>query len=394
MIMDKTQRASNRTSVVRKGLFIIGGVLIVGLTLLGSFHYFSPPPSPQSPPLYEEVFIKGDALQEKVRQVDRIIYQSLYLKGIAEKDIFFSEVTSRHENGHEWEFTELLVRVAEEDTAIEIQRVIHSELSVLTPSVVYDMEKVSSTELCYFIYAEGFLTHKIRLLFKKGEERPESHLPRIAMVIDDFGYDLNMALSFIHYDMPLSLSVLPIAPYTKHIVYAANREKRELMLHLPMEPNDSVRWDPGPGALLVDMNEAELQCLIREHLDRIPGLRGVNNHMGSLFSQRADHMGILFSILKEKGLFYVDSITTNRSVGYDLAKEMGLPVARRSVFLDNDLDPNAIRFQMESLMGLARYTGDALGIGHPHKETLDILTEYRYRLTTEFDVVYVSELVN
>jgi polysaccharide deacetylase 2 family uncharacterized protein YibQ len=380
--------------MVRKGLFLLSGLLIIGLALLGSLYYISPSTPPQSPPLYEETFIKGIELQEKIKQVDQIIYQSLYLKGITERDIFFSAVTSRHEDGNEWEFTELLVRLPEEDSAIEIQRVIHSKLSVLTPSVAYDIEKTSSGELSYFIYVQGFLTHKIRLLFRKEKKKPESHLPKIAIIIDDFGYDLNMALAFIHFDLPLSLSILPIAPYTKHIVHAANKEKCEIMLHLPMEPNDSSQWDPGPGALLVDMDEAELQCMIREHLDRIPGLRGVNNHMGSLFSERPDKMGILFSILKEKDLFYVDSITTNRSVGYDLAKEIRLPTARRSVFLDNDLDPNTIRFQMERLMGLARYTGDAVGIGHPHKETLDILQEYGHRLKTEFDVVYVSELVN
>jgi polysaccharide deacetylase 2 family uncharacterized protein YibQ len=381
--------------MVRKGLFLLlCGILIIGLALLGSFHYISSSTATQSPPLYEELSFKGVELQEKIKRVDQIIYQAFYLKGITEKDIFFSEVTSKHENGNEWEFTELLVRLPEEDSVIEIQEVIDSELSVLTPSVTYDIEKVSSEELSYFIYVQGFLTHKIRLLFKEEEEKPESHFPKIAIIIDDFGYDLNIALSFIHFDLPLSLSILPIAPYTKHIVHAANKEKCEIMLHLPMEPNDSIRWDPGPGALMVDMDETELQCMIRENLDRIPGLRGVNNHMGSLFSERQDKMGILFSILKERNLFYVDSITTNRSVGYSLAKKMGLPTARRSVFLDNDLDLNAIRFQMERLMGLARYTGDAVGIGHPHKETLHILQEFEHQLKTEFDVVPVSELVN
>jgi polysaccharide deacetylase 2 family uncharacterized protein YibQ len=394
MVVEKKRRRIKESKGVPKSFFLVSSLVIGFVLALGLILYLSPFAHTNSPPIYEEIPVKDTVLREKIKKVDQAIYKALYLRQVAEKDIFFSAVMPRHGNGYHWDFTELLVKLPEEHAAFEMENVIRFELSDLEPSVTFNSERVSPEELDYFIYVRGFLTHKIRLKYHREVEKLQLHLPKIAIIIDDLGYDLNIALSFIHFDLPLSLSVLPIAPYTKHIVYSANKAKRELILHLPMEPNNYPECNPGPGALLINMDKAELECLLRDHLRKIPGLRGVNNHMGSLFSEKEDKMTIVLSVLKDENLFYVDSKTTNRSVGYDLAKEMGLPTARRSVFLDNDQDPEAIRFQVERLLGLARYTGDAVGIGHPYEVTLEVLNEYSPQLKTDFEVVYVSELVN
>ena len=115
--------------------------------------------------------------------------------------------------------------------------------------------------------------------------------------------------------------------------------------------------------------------------------------MGSSFSERYDKMKIVLREIKKHDLFYVDSRTTNRTVAFKLAREMGIPAAEKSLFLDNDLSDEAIRYQLERLMGMARYSGEAVGIGHPHKEMLEILYEYLDKLKTDFRVVPVSELV-
>jgi hypothetical protein len=88
----------------------------------------------------------------------------------------------------------------------------------------------------------------------------------------------------------------------------------------------------------------------------------------------------------------LDSRTTNLTVAYDLAKDMDVPAAKKNVFLDNDLSSKTIKIQMERLLGIARYSGFAIGIGHPHKETLDVIKDYEGILKTEFKVVPVSEL--
>ncbi len=362
-------------------------------TVLGLFLYLFHSNGTNSLPRYEEPSIHDSSLKNGIKQVDLAIYKSLYLRGIAEKDIYFSVVSPRQAKGYEWNFTELIIKLPRESLALQLEKIIYSELSELEPIVVYNRKQISPEEVVYNIYVDGFSTHKLRLTFQAEEKKPLTRLPSIAIIIDDMGYDRTLAMSFIQFDLPVSLSVLPIAPYTKHIVKAAKKAERELILHLPMEPNNYPENDPGPGALLVEMNEKELRDLVEDHINRMHGLRGVNNHMGSLFSERRDKMFIVLSELKKKDLFYIDSKTTQGSVAYDLAKRLGVPTARRSVFLDNDLSPEAIRFQMERLLGISRYKGEAIGIGHPHEVTLTILHEYLHQLKTDFSCVYVSDLV-
>jgi polysaccharide deacetylase 2 family uncharacterized protein YibQ len=99
------------------------------------------------------------------------------------------------------------------------------------------------------------------------------------------------------------------------------------------------------------------------------------------------------SELKRRNLFFIDSRTTTQTVAHELAEEMGVPVASRSVFLDNDLTSSVIKFQMERLLGIARHSGAAIGIGHPNIETLNLLRDYREKLKTRVKVVPVSELI-
>ena len=115
--------------------------------------------------------------------------------------------------------------------------------------------------------------------------------------------------------------------------------------------------------------------------------------MGSSFTENREKMAIVLKELQNRGLFFIDSQTTSHSVGFRLAKEMGLHAGRRNVFLDHDLNSRAIRMQMERLLSLARHTGSAIGILHPHKETLEMLKAYLPKIKKEYEVVPVSELV-
>jgi hypothetical protein len=115
--------------------------------------------------------------------------------------------------------------------------------------------------------------------------------------------------------------------------------------------------------------------------------------MGSYFTEKEDKMTYVLKELKKRGLFFLDSRTTSNSVGFRIAGELGVPAARKSVFLDNDPSSRAVKYQLERLIGIARYSGEAIGIGHPHDATLDILRDYASVLKTEFKVVPVSELM-
>lgn len=369
-------------------------ILLGCLTTLGLFLYFSNSVSKSSSPVYEEIYAVSSDLNEKISQIDHTIYDSLFERGIEEKDVSFSMVIPRHEKDYDWDFTELLIKLPNSDYAISLEDIIYDRLSKLKPSVKVDKEKISDSEIVCNVYALGLYTHRIKLIYKEQEKIIHEGLPRIAIVIDDIGYDRDLAIAFMDLDLPLSLSILPSAPHTVDIVNEANRRGTELLLHLPMEPKDYPNLNPGQGALLTNMDEERIKKIFSDDIAQVPGLRGVNHHMGSYFTERYDKMKIVLSEVKKRNLFYLDSRTTNRTVAFDLAKDMGVPAAKKSLFLDNDLSSKAIKLQMERLFGIARYSGIAVGIGHPHKETLQVLQEYINQLKTDFKVVPVSELAD
>jgi len=218
--------------------------------------------------------------------------------------------------------------------------------------------------------------------------------PKIAVIIDDVGFDVDLARSFLELKPPLTLSVLPTAPNAQAIAREAVARGAEVLLHLPMEPKESNGEGPGAGALLAKMGEEEFVETLNGHLSRIPGIKGVNNHMGSLLTEREDKMALLLRELKKRNLFYVDSRTTPQTVAYRVAVEMKVPVASRSVFLDHELSQEAMKVQWDRLLALAREQGYAVVIAHPHRETLVFLKEHLRELRSEARLVRVADIVN
>jgi polysaccharide deacetylase 2 family uncharacterized protein YibQ len=228
---------------------------------------------------------------------------------------------------------------------------------------------------------------------ERGGVRSERCRPRVAIIIDDIGQHYDLDLSFIKLDLPLSLAILPSAPFTDLMVREATRKGREILLHQPMEPKDYPNVKPGTGALLLSMNEHEIREVLDRNLTQVSGARGVNNHMGSSFTESREKMSMVVHELKRRGLFFIDSRTTKSTVGFEEAKKLGLPAGQRTVFLDNDLSSEAIWNQIEYLLRTARECGGAIGIGHPYHQTIDILKKSQNRLRREVDLVPASKLV-
>jgi uncharacterized protein len=224
----------------------------------------------------------------------------------------------------------------------------------------------------------------------EGTEGP----PKVAIVIDDVGFDVELARSFMELKPPLSLSILPTAPHAQVIAHEALGKGAEVLLHLPMEPKESNGGDSGAGALLAKMGEEEFIETLNGHLSRVPGIKGVNNHMGSLLTEREDKMALLFKELKKRHLFFVDSRTTPQTVASKVAAEMKVPVASRSVFLDNELSQEAMKTQWDRVIAVAREQGFAVLIAHPHRETLVFLREHWQDLRSGARLVRVADIVN
>jgi len=347
-----------------------------------------------SRPIYEEIYSITDDLTGSITKIDYAIYESLFRSGTQEKDIFFLDVQPRHKNGYVWDFTELHINCNDIHSALDLQKIIVCELASLGPKIGLRKEKTSDGTIICHIFANDLYTHKITLRFDGYKPAGGAVRPKIAIIIDDLGYNSDIAFSFIQLDLLLSFSVLPSAPFTGIVAREANKEGCEILLHLPMEPRKYPSVNPGPGALLLSMDEEEIRRILDQDLKEIPEARGVSNHMGSSFTEDHDKMLIVLTELKKRNLYFMDSRTSRNTVGFGLARKIGLLAAKRSVFLDNDPGPRAIRMQMERLLNMARHKGAAIGIGHPYKETLTMLKEYCSILKKEYRLVRVSELVN
>lgn len=196
--------------------------------------------------------------------------------------------------------------------------------------------------------------------------------PRIAIIIDDLGYHAAAARRTVELPGPVACAILPGSPRAAQVAEAAHSAGKEVLLHLPLEPMEAA--SPEPGEIVLDTTRVEFSRAFATGIAAVPHVSGVNTHRGSLLTQHPGHMGWLMEeISAHPDLFFIDSYTTHRSIALRLAREGGVPAARRDVFLDPDRRPATVEREFERLKRLARARGMAVGIGHPYPETLALL---------------------
>jgi len=213
----------------------------------------------------------------------------------------------------------------------------------------------------------------------------------IAIVIDDMG--LNRSLSRRAVSLRgLTLSYLPYGEDLPEQTREARAAGHELLVHVSMAPEG--REDAGPNALMPGLPEGEIARRLDWALNRFSGYVGINNHMGSRFTADEKGMAEVMERLKSRGLLFLDSRTTARTVGAALAHKMGVPLAERSVFLDNVETADAVRRQLAELETIARREGAAIAIGHPKEATLNALGPWLETLESKgFALVPISAIV-
>jgi polysaccharide deacetylase 2 family uncharacterized protein YibQ len=221
---------------------------------------------------------------------------------------------------------------------------------------------------------------------------PEA-LPQVAIIIDDMGYDKELAQKFINLDGPLTCAILPFCRFSTEIARIADHKGCQVMLHMPMEPNEYPAVNPGKGALLASMTPDERIGQLEKNLDAVPYIKGVNNHMGSKLTTLSDEMNQVFSVLKKRGLFFIDSRTSAATQTRSSARLFKVPYAERDVFLDHVQTRAAVLAQLESLMRIAEVSGKAVGIGHPHEVTYEVLARMMPELKKRVHLVPASEIV-
>ncbi len=219
-------------------------------------------------------------------------------------------------------------------------------------------------------------------------------VPRVAIVIDDLGNELAPAERIALWTLPVAGAVLPDLRWSAASAETLRRGGKEVLLHLPMEPEGYPRVRPGPGLVLRSQADAEIERLLEDDLATVPGAVGVNNHMGSAATADARVMRAVVRVLSRRGLFFLDSRTTDATVAERVAEESSVPAAARRVFLDDIATEGAIHAQLDELVRRARQEGDAIAIGHPYPVTLFVLEKELPGLAERgIKVVKVSELV-
>ena len=151
----------------------------------------------------------------------------------------------------------------------------------------------------------------------------------IAIVIDDLGNDPAAAERIASWPYPVAGAVLPRLPGSAWPARRLANRVRTFSCTSRWSPPD-IRGAPRARGRAPTQSDEEIVRTLHEDLDTVPGAVGVNNHMGSAATSDPRVMGAIVGVLAGRGLFFVDSRTTD-STGRRMAQEARLPtVSRRS----------------------------------------------------------------
>ena len=216
---------------------------------------------------------------------------------------------------------------------------------------------------------------------------------KIAIVIDDFGYTMNNLEAFYDIKEPLTFSILPNIRHSRDVATSAKKHGYEAIRHLPLA---SHRKDVVEEMDTIKPGESQKEVIARlsKDIESIPGLSGVSNHMGSLATEDKELMTYIFAYLKKRGLYFFDSLTSDKSVCKEVAELVGIRFAKRDIFLDNSNDVDRIEGELADLKKLALKRGRAIAICHDRKNTAIALAKAMPQMAKEgIEFVYLSDMV-
>jgi polysaccharide deacetylase 2 family uncharacterized protein YibQ len=215
----------------------------------------------------------------------------------------------------------------------------------------------------------------------------------IAVIIDDMGLDKKRSARAVGLPGPMTLSYLTYARTLKGQAATAREAGHEIMIHVPMEPDDSSAY-AGPKSIRRDLSDGEIKRRLDWALGRLDEYVGINNHMGSRYTTYRPGMAVVLAEVKRRGLLFIDSRTSSKSVSEVVATDLSVPFAARDVFLDDDPSRENVRLRLVELEKIATKKGYAIAIGHPYDTTLGVLEEWLPTLSSRgFVLVPVSAIV-
>ena len=343
--------------------------------------------------LIRERPLSPEEFSHKIFLIDQIIQSQFYEAGIPQKNILSHQFSEKKEGGMAWKQSLFKIQLPRSLSFSTIEGNFRQSLSALGKPVSIQSSQVSDS-LQLEVKVMDQTTHQLTFLYSKPLALIPGFRPKVAIVIDDLGVKNHISQELLHWDLPITFSILPFTPYAKAIAIEAHRKGKEVILHLPMEPHGYPKIQPGEGALFQEMDKETLLRQLSEDIEAIPYIKGVNNHMGSRLMEDSEKMEIILSELKKRGLYFLDSRTTPQTVGFRTAQSLGLKATERTVFLDNSSNEEDVKKQLEELAQISLSTGKAVGIGHPHPSTIKSLKEMIPKLQERgIDIVPLSSVM-
>ncbi|KAB1443790.1 divergent polysaccharide deacetylase family protein [Pseudodesulfovibrio senegalensis] len=336
--------------------------------------------------IYEEAF---GGLEEIVKQVDFALLEALRTSGIDMQRLELDEVTIRSHAGQDYHFQRLRIPNVKKRDAFLLALQKSLSKRVTNAYLTGDGDHVS-------LMVGDVNTHDILLDgIRQTPSAPAPNRvngPKLVVVIDDVGENMKILKGLLSIDLPLVYAVWPASSHMNESVRLLRKAGRDILVHFPMQPKGYPRVNPGEGALFVTMNAREISNTVRKYVAMIPEAIGANNHMGSLFTENKPGMRAALKEFKKRGLFFLDSMTTPKSVGRDVARSIAIPFYKRNVFLDNVKDVSSIVYQLRKAERIAQSRGQAIAIGHPHPATLAAIRQWATRRNKKVTVVPLSRL--
>ncbi len=268
---------------------------------------------------------------------------------------------------------------------------------------ILEKEEQQAKEKNYYLWeVEGKDKERLSFLFSCEKEvtaiakepPPEPARSKVALIVDDMGYSMEAINTISSLGRPITVAIIPYSPLAFETATISKENNIEVILHLPLEANNSDDRNNIEGMVYSGMSVEDIIKTLEKNLSQVPYIQGVNNHMGSRVTANTRLMQIILELLRERNLFFIDSRTTGSSVAYNVAQSLGIPSAYRHVFLDGELDEEYIKGQLLELFEQAQRNGFALGICHPSAETLKVLKEH-FHLIEDYNLepVFASQVV-
>lgn len=200
-------------------------------------------------------------------------------------------------------------------------------------------------------------------MFVKAKDEEKKEL-KIAIVIDDFGYNAEGTKEMLELKIPLTAAVIPFEIKSKEVSELAISNGKEVIIHMPMEAENGNRGSLGKRPITTDLCDEEIENRVKAAIEEVKGAKGLNNHMGSKATKNERVMNSILKVIKENNMFFLNSKTSGKTTSRDICDKLGIKYYERDVFLDHVSTQENVEKSLEKAYEIAKEKGYAIVIGH------------------------------